>query len=336
MTTVYFVRHAESDNSVKDDVSRPLTENGRRGTHLVASYFKDIKPDKIFSSPYKRAADTVSVLAAKKDLSIEYIADFRERNVGKWVEDFDSFAKMQWSDFSYCLEGGESLNQVQARSTKALCSLLDSNRDKTIIVGTHGTVLCCLMNHFDHYHNYDDFKAVSHVMPFAVRLCFDGQNCVFMEQIDLTGELVPVSRFKVDIQDLNTYKAYRFVVIFARYKDKWLYCRAKSRDTYETAGGHIENGETPLEAARRELFEETGAADYSIIPAFDYRVTTGSEFSGGQVFFAEIHSLGEMPNFEMAETKLFDSIPDKMRFPNILPIIYKKCTHFLRMHNYTF
>ena len=36
MTTVYFVRHAQSDASVQDPLLRPLTEQGRiieRGTH---------------------------------------------------------------------------------------------------------------------------------------------------------------------------------------------------------------------------------------------------------------------------------------------------------------
>ena len=52
---------------------------------------------------------------------------------------------------------------------------------------------------------------------------------------------------------------YRYTVIFARHNGKWLYARHKDRDTYETAGGHIEPNETPLDCAKRELYEETGA-----------------------------------------------------------------------------
>jgi len=117
------------------------------------------------------------------------------------------------------------------------------------------------------------------------------------------------------------------VVIFARYQDKWLYCRAKERDTFETAGGRIERGETPLEAAKRELYEETGAVKFDIIPAFDYSVHTPENFSNGQVFLAHIHELGEIPedtNDKMVEVKLFDTIPDKMRFPQILPVLFEK------------
>gem|GEM_PF-98344 len=123
---------------------------------------------------------------------------------------------------------------------------------------------------------------------------------------------------------LNDLDYYRFVVIFARYQDKWLYCRAKERDTFETAGGHIEKGETPFEAAKRELFEETGAVKFDIRPAFDYSVHTPEEYSNGQVYLADVCELGEMPGFEMVEVKLFDKIPDKMRFPQILPVLFEK------------
>jgi len=125
---------------------------------------------------------------------------------------------------------------------------------------------------------------------------------------------------------------YTFVVIFCRYQDKWLYVRTKDNDTFGTAGGHIEKGETPIDAAKRELFEETGAIGYDIIPAFDYSVERQSEYSTGQVFLAYIHQLEELPDYEVAEIKLFDALPEKMRFPHILPVLYKKMQHWLKHH----
>jgi len=44
----------------------------------------------------------------------------------------------------------------------------------------------------------------------------------------------------------------------------------------------------------------------------------------GKCFFAQIHELGDIPDFEMAEVRLFDTIPDKMRFPKILPVLYER------------
>jgi 8-oxo-dGTP pyrophosphatase MutT (NUDIX family) len=48
------------------------------------------------------------------------------------------------------------------------------------------------------------------------------------------------------------------VAIFARYGGKVLLIRHKRLGTWLPVGGEIEPGETPLEAAARELREETG------------------------------------------------------------------------------
>lgn len=48
------------------------------------------------------------------------------------------------------------------------------------------------------------------------------------------------------------------VAIFARHAGHVLLIHHKRLGTWLPVGGEIEPGETPLEAARRELFEETG------------------------------------------------------------------------------
>lgn len=41
----------------------------------------------------------------------------------------------------------------------------------------------------------------------------------------------------------------KFAVIIARYKDKWIFCKHKQRNTYEIPGGHREAGEEIIETA---------------------------------------------------------------------------------------
>ena len=48
------------------------------------------------------------------------------------------------------------------------------------------------------------------------------------------------------------------VAVFARHKGKVLLIAHKRLNTWLPVGGEIKEGETPLEAATRELFEETG------------------------------------------------------------------------------
>lgn len=100
--------------------------------------------------------------------------------------------------------------------------------------------------------------------------------------------------------------------------------RHKERTTWETQGGHIEAGETPMDAARRELSEESGASEYSIHPVFDYWVMDEEDGSsaGGQVFYAEIQSLAELPDCEMAEVGFFQKLPSELTYPQITPKLF--------------
>lgn len=127
------------------------------------------------------------------------------------------------------------------------------------------------------------------------------------------------------IHPLNSLEKYKFTVIFSRFQGKWVFPRHRQRDTFETAGGHIEPGETPLQCARRELWEETGAREFTIQPLFDYRAGDELDNANGMVFLAEIQSLGELPaDFEMREVGLFDGLPESLTYPEITPVLFEE------------
>ncbi|MCL2867212.1 MAG: histidine phosphatase family protein [Clostridia bacterium] len=327
MTTVYFIRHAQSAVTVRDGRSRPLTAKGMRDSLLVTAYLEDKNIHAVLSSPYKRAVDTVADFARKKALPIAMVEDFRERMSdaeGLGYMEFAHHMQRQWTDFSYALPDGESLASVQDRNIAAFRGVLAGHPNQNIVIGTHGIALSTIIHYYDHAYGYEDFMAMVDLTPWIVRMDFDGEHCAGMQKIDLLHP-VPETDWnacQVTTAALGALKAYRFTVVFARYQDKWLYCRAKGSHNYETAGGHIEPGETPEDGARRELYEETGAALYDIAPAFDYRVRLPAEYSNGRVFIANIHELGPLPDFEMEEVKLFDTIPDHMRFPAVLPVLF--------------
>ncbi len=113
-----------------------------------------------------------------------------------------------------------------------------------------------------------------------------------------------------------------FVVVLSKYNGKILLSRHKKRTTWETQGGHIEDGETPLEAAKRELYEESGATEYDIKWICDYTAGEDSMIGGGCVFMAEIKTLGPIPNSEMAEVKEFDALPENLTYPEITPVLF--------------
>lgn len=137
------------------------------------------------------------------------------------------------------------------------------------------------------------------------------------------------------VYDLGYFQKCKYVVIFALYKGGLLLCQKRGRDTWETPGGHIEPGETTLQAARRELWEETGAERYQIVPAFDYWAKDDVSGAAGRVFFARIESLGELPaQFEMERVEAFTSLPSALSFPGILPVLLGEIeTRFGRVLN---
>ena len=120
-----------------------------------------------------------------------------------------------------------------------------------------------------------------------------------------------------------------FVVVCSFYKGKILLSQHKKRSTWETQGGHIEAGETPLEAARRELYEESGVTDADLYPVCDYLGYTDEGSAYGAVFVAEAHALGELPESEMKEIKAFDTLPDKLTYPQTSPKLYAEAGKLL-------
>ena len=128
-----------------------------------------------------------------------------------------------------------------------------------------------------------------------------------------------------NIYPADTLKTYKYVVVLSEYSGSLLLSRHKERTTWETQGGHIEAGETPLDAARRELYEESGAMDFEIIQSFDYRAGDENGYADGRVFIAHIHTLGSIPDSEMAETQTFDRLPpnEMLTYPGITPVLYR-------------
>ena len=127
-----------------------------------------------------------------------------------------------------------------------------------------------------------------------------------------------------EIFPLNTLHPYKYVVVLSFVGERILLSRHRDRNTWETQGGHVEAGETPLDAARRELWEESGATEYDLAPLCDYRFPSRgpAEYSNGQVFVAHIRALGTIPESEMAEVRAFDGLPENLTYPAITPYLF--------------
>lgn len=186
MTTIYFIRHAEPDYTNHNDRERPLTQKGKEDSKLVTQYLCDKNIDIVLSSPYVRAVDTVKDFAESFGYPILTVEDFRERKVDSiWIEDFYKFSKMQWDDFEYKLSDGESLREVQDRNINALMEVLKEHTGKNIVIGSHGTALSTIINYFEPTYSFDDFQRIRNIMPWIVKMSFQGDTLIHIEKVDV-------------------------------------------------------------------------------------------------------------------------------------------------------
>lgn len=118
----------------------------------------------------------------------------------------------------------------------------------------------------------------------------------------------------------------KYAVVISKHKGKWVYCKHRERDTFEIPGGHREQGEDILSAAKRELEEETGAKEYVISPVCVYSVYRKSEDTEtfGMLFFAEIESFFGELHSEIESIHLFEEIPNELTYPQIQPYLFKE------------
>lgn len=131
---------------------------------------------------------------------------------------------------------------------------------------------------------------------------------------------------KTEVYNLGIIKdeKLKFAVIVSKFNGKFVYAKHKKRETWEIPGGHRELNEDIDRTAERELKEETGAIKFTIKPVCDYSVKNdGQSQDYGRVYYAQIEELGELPNFEIGEIKLFDYMPEKLTYTEIQPILFK-------------
>ena len=128
--------------------------------------------------------------------------------------------------------------------------------------------------------------------------------------------------FEIEFHDLETVQDSELtrVVCVAKYQDKWVFCKHKKRDTWELPGGHIEAGESWIDAAKREMFEETGATKIEVQPICLYSIS-----SYGLLCYVNIIEIGAIPSeFEIEKIELFDEIPKNLTYADSHTKMFKQ------------
>lgn len=86
------------------------------------------------------------------------------------------------------------------------------------------------------------------------------------------------------------------VLVLCKFKDKWLLTKHKQRGR-EFPGGKREDGETLEEAAKREVFEETGAIIKELHFVGEYEVINNDTTFVKAIFFAFVTCIEEQGHY---------------------------------------
>ncbi|WP_214801346.1 histidine phosphatase family protein [Exiguobacterium sp. ERU656] len=188
MTTVYFVRHAESPKTDLDERTRGLTDGGQMAAQHVTTYLKDKKIDLFFSSPYQRSLLTIegAALYFGKDIQIDEDlreCDFSGQNQTMPQADVYPLVRQMFADHTFSRDGSETFRSCQHRGVQSLTAILKNHPGKRIVIGTHGLIMTTILHHFDAMYDFDFLRQTT--KPDIYRLTFTGTELVTVSRITL-------------------------------------------------------------------------------------------------------------------------------------------------------
>jgi 2,3-bisphosphoglycerate-dependent phosphoglycerate mutase len=178
---LYFVRHAESRYAPDEEATRGLTDQGRQQAEQLVGTLEQYGIDVVVSSPYRRAVGTVAPLAEAIGTEVVTEDGFRERELPH-VDDFEATAERLWENPAASVEGGESHERAQKRGVDTVKRTVARWSGTEIAVGTHGTLLALILNHYDSSYDYEFWRQMT--MPDIYRVEYEGTEPRQIERID--------------------------------------------------------------------------------------------------------------------------------------------------------
>lgn len=163
-TTIYIVRHGESEGNVNGDIyggDPPLTQIGIDQAEALAEVLLSKPIDIIYSSHLKRAYQTAQKIADKKKINVIKTKELRERFFGKlegvkrshayekYPEKYKEFPQLTaeeqltWK----IVDDMETLEEVYKRTIIFLNRITKIHEGKSILFVTHAHLMLSLLVH---------------------------------------------------------------------------------------------------------------------------------------------------------------------------------------------
>ncbi|RKQ38005.1 histidine phosphatase family protein [Oceanobacillus halophilus] len=169
MKKIYFVRHC---SAYGQHIDSPLTETGITQAKQLSQFFKqqNISIDKIISSPYLRAIETIKPYAEEHNISISIDQRLKERILSEEpLDDWLDVLEHSFQDPDYKLPGGESASEVSTRANQVVTSVLEDDSITNTIIVSHGNLLAIVFKMFDSNYGFEQWKELRNPDVFLLK-----------------------------------------------------------------------------------------------------------------------------------------------------------------------
>ncbi len=178
-TYVYLLRHAQSAPS--HDVPEPewpLSPMGIEQAENLVESLSRLGIDTVFSSPFRRAKDTVAPFCTSTNTEITIKEDLRERKLKNddMVDDWKVLIEKAWQDFSFAIPGCESGYSCQSRIAICLLKLVKANSGKRLLVSSHGNAIGLYLNMLDSSFGFLQWRAMKNPDLFKIAFVEDAPH----------------------------------------------------------------------------------------------------------------------------------------------------------------
>jgi 2,3-bisphosphoglycerate-dependent phosphoglycerate mutase len=167
LKTIYLVRHCAAKGQ---EPEAELTEAGYAQALELAAFLADKPIDRILSSSYKRAVQTILPLAGRLHMDVEQDERLTERILS--AEHLpDWFEKLQetFMDVDLTLPGGESSRQAMKRIASVVEEIWAGEAMHTVLV-THGNIMSLLLKYYDDKVGFAEWRSLSNPDVFVLRM----------------------------------------------------------------------------------------------------------------------------------------------------------------------
>ncbi len=166
------IRHCQA---VSQAPHAPLTDVGRRQSRDLADFLAERPVDRIVSSTFVRARQSIGPFASRMGLRVELDPRLIERCLSERpIENWQQAIRDSFEDLHLRQPGGESGRAVQKRAWEALEETLAGNPVLPIFV-THGNLISLLLNAVDPGFGYRQWQSLSNPDVFQLEDQGEGQ-----------------------------------------------------------------------------------------------------------------------------------------------------------------